>query len=73
MCLTRNDHLANCVADCKTASLGTIFDTAGTTICSACDSGRKCITGGNFVGLCAQGKCFDTNRNVFSAHRAFLQ
>jgi len=46
-----------CVADCRGASLGTIFDNSGTTICSACDSGRKCTAGSNFVGMCAQGKC----------------
>jgi len=46
-----------CVADCSGASPGSIFDNSGNTICSQCDSGRKCMVGSNFVGMCAQGKC----------------
>jgi len=46
-----------CVADCSRPSLGSIFDNSGNTICSQCDSGRKCMAGSNIVGMCAQGKC----------------
>lgn len=46
-----------CVANCQQVALGTIFDTTGDTVCSTCDSGRKCMGRNNFVGMCAQGKC----------------